>query len=235
MPRYVTPEIMDSPTIDAFAHRQALAGLRRINRVCGAAGPILRSVRDLAARSGLTRLTLLDVACGGGDVPIQIALAGERIGLEIDLTFLDRSFTALQQAAQNAARAGLPTRTIQADSLDDIPTASFDVLTNGLFLHHQAQADDVVALLAQMRRVAARQVVISDLRRCRRGLLGAWLGCRLLSRSPIVHHDGPASVRAAWTIAELKDLANRAEMSGAIIRRCPYWRMLLEWSNPQAP
>jgi 2-polyprenyl-3-methyl-5-hydroxy-6-metoxy-1,4-benzoquinol methylase len=235
MHRAVTPEIMDGPGIDAAAHRQALAGLRRINRVSGAAEPILNSILELAKTSRVTRLSLLDVACGGGDVPVQIALAARTRGLTIDLTFLDRSVTAIQQATDTAKTAGLEFRTNQADTLNELSPLSFDVLTNSLFLHHLVEPENVVELLAQMRRVAARRVVISDLRRCRRGWVGAWIGCRVLSRSPIVHHDGPASVRAAWTVSELKGMAERAGMTGASIRSVRPWRMLLEWSNPAYP
>jgi hypothetical protein len=125
-------------------------------------------------------------------------------------------------------------RLIQMDSLHELPPSSFDVLTNSLFLHHLAEREQVVGLLAQMRRIAVRRVIISDLRRCRSGLVGAWIGCRVLSRSPIVHHDGPVSVRAAWTVAELQGMAERAGMSGAKIRSVRPWRMLLEWSNAES-
>ncbi len=64
------------------------------------------------------------------------------------------------------------------------------------------------------------------------GLAAAWLGCRLLSRSPIVHFDGPASVRAAWTIEELQSFAVAAQMDGAVVRACAPWRMLLVWKRP---
>ena len=57
--------------------------------------------------------------------------------------------------------------------------------------------------------MARRQVVISDLRRSRSGFVIAWIGTRLLSRSPVVHYDGPVSVRAAWTIRELAGFAAR--------------------------
>ncbi len=38
----------------------------------------------------------------------------------------------------------------------------------------------------------------------------AWIGCHLLSRSPIVRHDGPVSVAGAYTIPEVRELAERA-------------------------
>jgi hypothetical protein len=80
-----------------------------------------------------------------------------------------------------------------------------------------------------MRSIARRLVVISDLRRCRTGVAAAWIGGRVLSRSPIVHFDAPASVRAAWTAVELADFSARAGMKRANIQRCWPWRLLLTW------
>ena len=54
-------------------------------------------------------------------------------------------------------------------------------------------------------------------------------GSRLLTRSPIVHVDGPLSVRAAFTVAEARQLAERAGLSGATIRRHWPQRFLLSW------
>jgi hypothetical protein len=71
--------------------------------------------------------------------------------------------------------------------------------------------------------------VISDLRRCSAGLIAAWIGSRVLSRSPIVHFDAPASVRAAWTLAELAEFASRARMRNVKVQRSWPWRMLLTW------
>jgi hypothetical protein len=49
--------------------------------------------------------------------------------------------------------------------------------------------------------------------RCRAGWLAAWAGTRLLTRSPVVHFDGPQSVRAAWTESELRQLARDAGLA----------------------
>jgi hypothetical protein len=60
-------------------------------------------------------------------------------------------------------------------------------------------------------------------------MLLACAGTRLLSRSPVVHVDGPRSVAAAFTPAEALDLAQRAGLTGAtVVRRWPC-RFLLTW------
>jgi 2-polyprenyl-3-methyl-5-hydroxy-6-metoxy-1,4-benzoquinol methylase len=227
--RYITAEIMDGPNVEAEAHALALEGLRRINTASKAAAQMARPIVEYALRQNLTRLSMLDIACGGGDVPVSIALLARQAGIEIELTLLDRSATALRLAAAAADRAGIACRCVQADLMDRWNNSAFDVVTCSLFLHHVSEPSHVVELLNRMRTISHRMVVVSDLRRCRMGLLTAWAGSRILSRSGIVHHDAPASVRAAWTIRELTDFAGRAEMNNARVERCWPWRMLLIW------
>jgi hypothetical protein len=104
----------------------------------------------------------------------------------------------------------------------------FDVVLCSLFLHH-LDDDGAVALLRRMRGAARRLVVVSDLRRTALGHLYALVGCRLLSRSPVFHVDGPRSVEAAFTSGEARDLAARAGLAGArVVQRWPQ-RFLLTW------
>ena len=66
-----------------------------------------------------------------------------------------------------------------------------------------------------------------DLGRSLPGLAIAWLGTRLLTRSPIVHTDALLSVRAAFTPDEALDLARRAGWPAPRIERVWPCRWLL--------
>jgi 2-polyprenyl-3-methyl-5-hydroxy-6-metoxy-1,4-benzoquinol methylase len=227
--RSVTPEIMDRPDIAEAAHLGALEGLRRINEASKAADRIFQPIAAMARRNHLNKLSMLDIACGGGDVPIAVATLAKSAGIDVHLTLLDRSSTALARASEAAQRAQIPSRAIQADISQPWPDITADVVTCSLFLHHLEQPAQVVDFLAKARRIAHRQIVISDLRRSRTGYFLAWIGGRVLSRSKIVHHDGPVSVRAAWTLAEISQFATQAQLTGATIERSFPWRMLLTW------
>lgn len=229
-PRQMTAERMDAPDVPPTAHLQALAGLRRINRISRTAETMLGRLTAFGHRQRLKRLRLLDVASGGGDVPIAIALGARRAGLTVDLTLFDRSPVALDHAATQARMHRIDVQTIVGDAATRLPKDAFDAVTCSLFLHHLS-ATDVVATMANMLAVAAGVVLISDLRRARLGLVAAHIGCRLLSRSDIVHFDGPASVKAAWTVDELSEMAETAGLRGATITPLWPWRMLLEWER----
>jgi len=74
-------------------------------------------------------------------------------------------------------------------------------------------------------------VLVNDLVRSRRGLLLAYLAAHLLTTSDVIHVDAPRSVRAAFTLCEVRKLAHDAGLEDvAVSRRWPC-RMLLVWSR----
>jgi hypothetical protein len=77
-------------------------------------------------------------------------------------------------------------------------------------------------------------VLVNDLIRDRLGYFLCWWGVRLLTRSPIVHVDGPLSVRAGFQPAEVLEMATQAGMNGASISRHWPQRLLLKWERPEA-
>ncbi|HQY88061.1 MAG TPA: methyltransferase domain-containing protein [Tepidisphaeraceae bacterium] len=224
-------ELMDAPELPLDQHRHALAGLRRINAASGVANQLTREIVAWARRRNLSHVRLLDVACGGGDVPVNVARSLASLGISIDLTLVDRSPNALKEAAELARVSKIKVVTQVADATRAFPEDSFDIVTNTLFLHHLDEAD-VITSLKDMKR-AARLLLVSDLRRSPLAWGFTWIGCRLVSRSSIVHFDGPVSVRGAWTIGEMKQMAMDAGLTGATIRRQWPFRMLLRWERDE--
>jgi 2-polyprenyl-3-methyl-5-hydroxy-6-metoxy-1,4-benzoquinol methylase len=221
---------MDDPTLDPALHRQALRGLARINAISRSAAMLWPYLRAEARRRPGQPLHVIDLACGGGDTLIDHAQRAQRAGLKLRLTGLDMSETALEHARQRVAEAGVPDQVdfVQLDlfAADQPPLPPADVAMNSLFMHHLTQAQ-AVTLLRQMGRTAAR-VLINDLRRGRTAYAVTVAGTRLLSRSPVVHIDGPRSVRAAWTPDELRALAEEAGLRDIrVSRRFPF-RMVLD-------
>lgn len=226
MQRHLVPELMDAPDVDPQAHRRALRALRRINRISRAGAAMSRPILCHANVCGRKTLRMLDVASGGGDVPLSIARQLRARGIETHLTLFDQSGIGLADAVTAARAMGIDVSAQTGNALVALPEQAYDVVTCGLFLHHLDRSQ-AIAALAQMRRASGGIIVVSDLVRSRIGLLAATFGCHVLSRSPLVHHDGPASVRAAWTVEELHDLARDAGLGDVRIRRCFPWRMLL--------
>jgi 2-polyprenyl-3-methyl-5-hydroxy-6-metoxy-1,4-benzoquinol methylase len=219
---------MDDPALDAARHRQALAGLARINRVAGTVSIVWREIAILARELGAP-LTVLDVASGAGDTLMAIGHKAQRKRLDLELHGMDISPTAVAMAQERAAKRGLHGCLFkQADILHTALARQYDVVMCSLFLHHLSD-QDAVRLLTVMRDAARRLVLVSDLRRTGLGYAMAWLGARLLSRSPIVHNDAPVSVEAAFTSAEALALAQQAGLPGATVHNRWPQRFLMRW------
>ena len=226
------PELMDQPDLDEQAHTRALAGLGTTNRVCGIARTVWHSIRRaLAGRDSRQPIRILDIASGGGDILRRIALLAARDRIAIEPHGCDISETSIEFAQDSAQRAGVHgARFFRLDALKEPLPAGYDVVMSTLFLHHleTSQAQD---LLARMAQAARRLVLIDDLRRTSLGYLYAWFGGRLLTQSPIVHVDGPLSVRSAFSVAEVSQLATAAGLTGATIRTHWPQRFQLIWNK----
>jgi 2-polyprenyl-3-methyl-5-hydroxy-6-metoxy-1,4-benzoquinol methylase len=228
------PELMDQPGLDADTHRHALDGLRTTNSICRTAHVIWRGIMDLNIRpTGGQPLRVLDIAAGGGDVVLGLAKLGTRYGISMELHGCDINATAVEHAQNAANQAAVANvRFSQLNALTAPLPNDYDVLMCTLFLHHLSEVD-ARELLRRMAQAAKRCVIVDDLRRTRFGYFYAWAGGRLITRSHIVHTDGPLSVRAAFTIAEARQLALDAGLQNAHFRR--HWpeRYMMSWTKAQ--
>ena len=218
---------MDDPSLGPAEHALALQGLARINRVTQSTRVLWQSLASLSQETK-EPLSVLDVACGGGDVLLNLAKKGHATGCSIKWIACDLSPTAISTTVRQFNAAHIPIETHIQNALKPNNTLQADVVFCSLFLHHLSE-EHAVELLKSMASRARRLVLVSDLRRSRWGYQLAWWGTRLLSRSKIVHVDGPRSVEAAFTEQEVKSLAQQAGLNDAKINR--FWpeRFLLEW------
>jgi SAM-dependent methyltransferase len=225
------PEVMDQPGLDERRHRQALRGLERVNALSRSSGILWPEIRRLAGQRPDVPLRVLDVACGAGDVALDLLRKAGRAGVKLSIAGCDISPTALRFARERASQKRFPIEFFECDVLRGELPEGFDVVMCSLFLHHLTE-EDALQLMRRMAAAAGRLVLINDLRRSQAGYWLAWLGSRILSRSDVVHTDAPLSVRAAFTGPEVLELAHRAGLEGGEIRRCWPQRFLFRWSRP---
>lgn len=224
-------ELMDRPTMTRDDLRRTLGDLRHINLLLGWRMFAVRAVARYIRRERLTRFSLVDVAGGSGDIPLAIARWAGRAGIAARVVITDVSPEIVAVAREQAASVpGAEAERQDALALS-YPDGAFDMALCTLALHHFA-ADDAVTLLRNMARVG-RHVFVFDLVRSVPAYVGAVLLTRLGRMDPITRHDGPASVRRAYTAAEMRALANRAGLRDARVRlRFPF-RLELEASGCQ--
>lgn len=207
--RHRIPEIMDDPELSDALHLEALHGLQRINRWTGNAGVVWKPIRSLFQTLNKQQLSILDVATGAGDVPVAIRRLSIAAGIRVDIEACDISPRAVDVAQRNSAAKQTDIRCFQMDVLKQDFRRDYDVVVCATFLHHLSE-EQAILVLRKMLRVAKHQVVVVDLVRSRLNWWQVWLASHTLSRSKVVHFDGPQSVRAAFTVAEVTSLARAA-------------------------
>jgi 2-polyprenyl-3-methyl-5-hydroxy-6-metoxy-1,4-benzoquinol methylase len=230
--RHLETEVMDSASLDGAAHERALGALARLNWVSRVVPSLAGRIEAWDARALKRRapVRVFDLACGGGDVALGLAAWARRRRLDLHVTGYDVSPRAVDYARERARRAGLAVTFREHDALAGALPEPADIGISTLFLHHLPRSE-AAALLRRMGE-RAELVLVSDLDRTLAGFALAWAGSRLLTRSPVVHSDALASVRAAWTREELSALAEEAGLLGARIERVWPERHLLEWRRP---
>jgi ubiquinone/menaquinone biosynthesis C-methylase UbiE len=199
MERVVEDEWLDDDRgtpaeIDAALHAVTLA-----NRRFGGVRLHARLLkRALTRASHEQRPHILEVASGRAEV-LQAALL--QLGVAAKVTLLDRSAVHLPDPCAWPSALPAP-RTVTGDALAlPLPDASVDIVSCCLFLHH-LEPPQIARYLAEAQRVARIAVIINDLERNALHYRLAQLN-RVIDRSRISRHDGPASVRRAYTYSEL--------------------------------
>ncbi len=226
--RALQPEVMDDPALEQAQHVAALRGLARIHWLTGTARSLWNPVRTLIQSESLRELTIMDVGCSDGWLLRQIWKRAQATDCKVRLIGCDFSMRALELCEQACQRDGIPIELHGVDVLRQLLPGPADVVINSLFLHHFKEAE-VVRILVQFKHAARKLVVVEDLIRSRLGYGMCLLGVRALTRSRVVHIDGPLSVRAAFTLVEMRQLLQQAAMTDADLRKTWPERFQIQW------
>ncbi len=203
------PEIMDDPRLEPELHQAALRGLERLNTFSNSLKVISQPIEALSKKLNRRPLRVLDIASGGGDLPLGLAARAARAGLPLEVVGSDCSSTAIAFAQARAKKSKQNVKFIRLNILHDQLPTDFDVICTSLFTHH-LDPPEVISLLQKAHQASRSLVIVNDLERSPINFGLVWIATRLLSRSHVVWHDGPVSVRAAYTQSEFRELAGKA-------------------------
>jgi ubiquinone/menaquinone biosynthesis C-methylase UbiE len=206
-------ELLDGPLDDPAALAGNLRDLARINRLTRGTRLSERAIAALSARGEVA--TILDVGTGGADIPMTLLARAASAGRRLAITATD-SRPEVLAAARVARPAVARTMGLELAAADGrglpYPDGAFDVAHASMVIHH-LEPDDAIAFIRELRRVARNGVVVNDLVRGRVFWLGGWLLVHAIATSRYTRHDGPLSVRRAYTRAELADLMSTAGLT----------------------
>jgi len=213
-------EWMDTESVSAEDFAQCLADLAVVNTMTLARPPTIAFMRRVArGMAAGTRLSVLDVGFGEGDMLRRIHRWGTRRGLRMELSGVDLNPWSTA-AAEAATPAVMGVRYLTSD-LFDLPPGETDVVVSSLFTHHLTDAQ-VVDFLVWMEARARRGWFVNDLHRHP----VAFHGFRLLSGAAgwhrFVQHDGPISVARSFRRRDWDALLRR---SGLASKATVRWHM----------
>jgi hypothetical protein len=219
-------ERMDGPLAPADLGA-TLDDLDRLNAWFGGYALSLRRIRRVAAAlPPRVRLRVIDVGGGRGDLAVNVVRWARRAGRPVRVIVVDSDAATLALARRRTA--AYPEIVLVRADAGALPLreAGAEVAHAALTLHH-LDGDTAVACLAQMA-AAARTVIVNDLLRTPLTLALVWLATRVLQLHPVSRHDGPVSVRRAWSADELTTLAEKAGRRARIARHPWLGRLVAE-------
>ena len=221
--RLAADELMDDPALDAATYRAVLADLARVNRVTLAHRPTLAFLgRALGARS---RISVLDIGFGDGDMLRAIAAWATRRGIAAELTGVDLNPNS-QSAAQARGSPGAPIRYLTGDYAE-LAGGGFDCIVSSLVAHHMTGAE-LVAFLRFMEAEAASGWFVNDLHRHGFAYHGWPILAAALRWHPIVRADGRTSIARSFRPADWPPILAEAGSEDARVRRRFPFRLCVE-------
>ena len=213
MGRILEPEVMDDDLeVDAYLGGVATRHLERLD------GPFIKAV--LALRPA-PRSRVLDVGTGTGSLPIRLAIARP----DLRVTAVDLSAPMLARARRAARQAGASI-TFRRGSARRLPfqTSSFELVVSNSLLHH---LPDPVPALDEFARVLrpGGSLFIRDLRRPPDWSITAHIRHHGRFYRGLMKKLFADSVRAAYTIREIRTAVDSSRLEGTIVRRMftTYW------------
>ena len=215
MQRRVIAELLDEDLGTPAEIASSLSDLRHINDWFGGTKTTTSLLREVASQVRVKELSLLEIGSGAGDVPLSAKRVLNRDGITLNVTLLDRRWTHLP-AIDGTSVCGDAMRLPFCDS-------AFDVVSCTLFAHH-FDPHPLHLVMAEALRVSRRAVLINDLIRSRMHVLLVYLGLPLF-RSRLTWHDAPASVKAAYTIPEVKSVLSALHSRRLTVSRHLLFRM----------
>jgi ubiquinone/menaquinone biosynthesis C-methylase UbiE len=218
MKRVVTSELLDTDSGTPEEVAAALSDIRQINRWFGGIATTQSMIAQVARKHAVNSLSLLEVAAGAGYVPHAASTRMRKLGVELEVTLLDRAASHLKNGSGNEASA------VAGDALA-LPFAdgSFDLVSCCLFAHH-LEPEEMVQFVNEGLRVSRTAVIINDLVRDPIHLVLVYVSLALY-RSRFNRHDAPASVRRAYTVNEMNEMLGQTAAASVEIERRPAFRM----------
>ena len=216
-------ELMDRPQPVSPELERDLENIRQLNRWFGSYA-LISMFLSRWIKPG-SRLRIVDLATGSGDITRLIAECGRKIRAELRIDALDRQSATLE-IAQKLSVPYPEISFVEGNILEWRPAEPYDVVFCTLALHHFSN-DDAVRVLQRCRELSHKFVLVSDLRRSWMATIGVHLLTATVFREPMTKHDARLSIARAFSFSEMNQLAKRAGWTNFGHKTFPFARQAI--------
>ncbi len=215
------PEEMDNDSVSPETYARCLRDLSRVNMLTFTHRATLNwlttMTRDLPDGGAIS---ILDVACGHGDLLRAIGRWATRRGLAATLTGIDMNPRSARIAAE-ATPLDMHIRYVTGDVFLYQPDPMPQLIVTSQFTHHLTDAE-LVRFLRWLDAHAARGWFIADLHRHFLAYYGFPVLARIAGFHRIVRQDGQISIARSFKKSEWRHLLAEAGIPAEIKWRLPF-------------
>ncbi|MDA3876182.1 MAG: methyltransferase domain-containing protein [Halothiobacillus sp.] len=219
--RSTQPELMDDEDISNTDYNQCLADLASVNRVTRTHQATLHWLdKAIGCLPPGTPITILDVACGQGDLLRIIHRFAAQRGFNITLQGIDMNPSSAI-AARNATPSHMHIDYYTGDVFAFTPAPPPAFIVSSQFTHRLSDRQ-VVKFLQWLEQYARHGSFIADLQRHLLAYYGFSILAWLARWHPIVRHDGAVSVARSFHRADWLALLAQAGVSADVRWHVPF-------------
>lgn len=217
-------ELLDGNDIPFEDIKQNMRELDFINRKLGGHDITLDGIVALMKKQMLFNadLTVVEIGCGGGDNLRAIRNWAERIHLPLKLTGIDINPRCIAYARQLKRNRGI--EFIESDYKQIHFDQKPNIIFSSLFCHHFTE-EELLFMLQWMKVNSKTGFFINDLHRHWLAYYSIKMLTKVFSKSYLVKHDAPLSVKRGFKRTEWDRLFAKANISDFTCK----WRWAFRW------
>ncbi len=226
-------EHLDKGDYTREEYEGCIVELQRVNRWLGDARALRESLFKEIERADLQSFSVLDAGAGSGELLRVIANWARQTKLSVHLTGVELNARSAKAIAEES-QAFPEIKALRGDAFQ-LPFAdnTFDYAICSLFTHH-FKDDGVVEILRELSRVAARRIIVIDLRRHPVAYYFYTTIGRLFLHNRLIREDGALSILRSFKPDELERLAQKAGLQEIDVTRHFPYRLVLAASPPNS-
>ena len=219
-------EHLDKGDYTVEEYEGCIVELQRVNRWLGDARALRHSLLVEIQELNLRDFSVIDVGAGSGELLGIIATWARETGRNARLAGIELNARSAKAIAERAST--FPEISAVRADVFRLPFADdqFDFALCSLFTHHFRDAE-VVTILRELQRVAARGIYVIDLHRHPIAYFFYTTIGRLFLRNRLIREDGALSIRRSFKPLELLQLAQQAELDHPRVERHLPYRLVL--------